>query len=250
MSERRNGNQKKEGLSLQTLAIAAFASATAALVTSRLWPGGAIYTAALTPVIVAIVSDLTRRPMESELVKRPVRRISEVRAVRREATLARGTVVERDRIDPPEEGGNGVGPVRVYGREEQSRFRLRQIHWRIVLWTAALAFVIAAAVLTIPEVIAGDAVSGKRDTTFFGGGADERKADEQPETPQSPEQDPRNPGPTPDQPGGAPPGDRPSPPEGGDSGSPPRQQPPSQEPAQPPGQEPAPGGEGLPPPPP
>src|SRR3954465_9502826 len=65
------------GLSLRTLAIASAASLTAAMVTSRLFPPGTIYASALTPVIVAAVS---------EMLYRPVDRVSELRRQRRTMT--------------------------------------------------------------------------------------------------------------------------------------------------------------------
>ncbi len=42
---------------LRTLGIASFASAIAAVITSELWEAGVLVTAAVTPVIVALVSD-------------------------------------------------------------------------------------------------------------------------------------------------------------------------------------------------
>src|SRR4051812_49575796 len=53
-----------EGLSLRTLAIASAASLTAAMVTSRLFPPGTIYASALTPVIVAAVSEILYKPVD------------------------------------------------------------------------------------------------------------------------------------------------------------------------------------------
>src|SRR4051812_39808507 len=50
------------GLSLQTLVIASAASLTAAMVSSRLFPPGTIYASAVTPVIVAAVSEALNRP--------------------------------------------------------------------------------------------------------------------------------------------------------------------------------------------
>lgn len=50
------------GISLATLVIASAASATAALVVSRTWGTGTLIGAAVTPIIVAVVTELLRRP--------------------------------------------------------------------------------------------------------------------------------------------------------------------------------------------
>src|SRR4051794_16137660 len=65
-----------EGLSLQTLVIAAAASAAAAVIVSHLWKDGTVVAAAMTPVIVAIVKEVLARPMESEIVRKPVAKIA------------------------------------------------------------------------------------------------------------------------------------------------------------------------------
>src|SRR4051795_8035155 len=65
-----------EGLSLQTLVIAAAASAAAAVIVSHVWKNGTVVAAAMTPVIVAIVKEMLARPMESELVRKPVSKIA------------------------------------------------------------------------------------------------------------------------------------------------------------------------------
>jgi hypothetical protein len=49
---------------MRTLVIASAASATAALVTSRLWIAGTWIAAAMTPVLVTLISELLRRPTE------------------------------------------------------------------------------------------------------------------------------------------------------------------------------------------
>src|SRR4051812_49624753 len=64
-----------EGLSLQTLVVAAAASGLAAIVVSHLWKGGTVIAAAMTPVIVAITRELITRPMESEIVRKPVQQV-------------------------------------------------------------------------------------------------------------------------------------------------------------------------------
>lgn len=164
------------GLSLRTLAIASAASLTAALVTSRLFPPGTIYASALTPVIVAAVSELLNRPAD---------RVSELRRQRR--TM----VMEAARAPYGEEGGalqgapgfaqgaaaeeelgalhgNGTGdspPITIHGRS-----RSRLLHPKVWVATGLAAFAITVAVLTLPELIFGGAVANNHRTTIFGGG--------------------------------------------------------------------------------
>src|SRR4051795_9007694 len=52
------------GIELTTLFLSAVASAVAAYVTSRIWAAGTLFSAALSPVIVALVKEGLRRPTE------------------------------------------------------------------------------------------------------------------------------------------------------------------------------------------
>ena len=60
----RTSREEEQRLNMRTLVIASAASATAALVTSRLWIAGTWIAAALTPVLVTLVSEMLRRPTE------------------------------------------------------------------------------------------------------------------------------------------------------------------------------------------
>src|SRR4051794_13483160 len=127
------GNGGGEGLSLQTLVVAAAASAVAAIVVSPLWKDGTVIAAAMTPVIVTIVKEMLQRPMESELVRKPVQQVGRIASGRLVTPgRPRGTgdpVVPRDPVVPPTEQhdggpGNGAGSarpgelsqMRTYGR--------------------------------------------------------------------------------------------------------------------------------------
>ena len=147
------------GLSLRTLAIASAASLVAAMVTSRLFPPGTIYTAALTPVLVAAVS---------EVLSRPVDRVAQIR---RRGTVAMDPAhvltftpdaAEKADLDAPPPSFEG--PVRIHGR------RRRILHPKVWIVTGLAAFAIAAAALTLPELIFGGAVATSHQTTLFGGG--------------------------------------------------------------------------------
>src|SRR3954453_8808782 len=52
------------GIELTTLFLSAVASAAAAYVTSRIWAAGTLFSAAMSPVIVALVKEGLRRPTE------------------------------------------------------------------------------------------------------------------------------------------------------------------------------------------
>ena len=143
----------RDRLSVRTLAIASVASATAAVATSRLWGPGTALAAAVTPVIVAIVSELLNRPAEH---------VSRIRASRR-AAFPGG--VQAPGEEEPESGNGGETSAGPDGRESASR----RPRLKIALVTGALAFIIAVAVLTLPELIFGEAVATHRHTTIFGG---------------------------------------------------------------------------------
>jgi hypothetical protein len=161
-------------LSPQTLIVASLASLTAAIVTSTFWRGGTPITAAITPVIVALASELYSRPAKriTELSSRAsgtrTRRFSEELAHERERVSGgpppRWTPPEA--VRPPEDPS--LGPMRVYRSEQPPR--VRRVHVKVALVTAAIAFVIAAAVLTLPELVFGGSVASHGKTTFFGGG--------------------------------------------------------------------------------
>jgi uncharacterized membrane protein YvlD (DUF360 family) len=220
-----------EGLSLQTLVVAACASAAAAVIVSHLWKDGTVLAAAMTPVIVAIVKELLQKPMESELVKKPVSRIaSGSRAVigsttpvgsrSREEPSGHGDPLMPDpprateprglRQDPDEPD---MTPIRTYGGS-RTRTRRPRIHLKIALITGLVAFLIAAAALTLPELIFGGAVSSHHSTTLFGGsgksdtekdqkgegdGKDGGDQSDQP-SPNDQQTTPATPAPTPDEP--------------------------------------------------
>src|SRR3954447_7790283 len=139
--------EEQRRLSIRTLVIASVASAAAAVVTSRFWIHGTWISAALTPVIVAVVSEMLHRPTE---------------AVARRVTTARTAVL-------PEGPGPEPIPeqVTVYGRPRSGGRSRKKFAAGLVAGTAALAFAIGAAALTLPELIAGQSIGGgDRGTTI------------------------------------------------------------------------------------
>ena len=174
------------GLSPRTLTIASLASATAALVTSRLFPPGTIFTAALTPVIVTIVNELVSRPVDRVAALREQRRTMVLEA--REARVAQALGETSDPLtgapdfalgeEAPEPASNGhrrsadpLAGVRAFQRPPW----WKRIHPRVALATGLIAFVIALGALTLPELIFGGAVASNHRTTFFGGGSSSTK---------------------------------------------------------------------------
>ena len=189
---------KSGGLSAQTLIIAAVSSAIAAIVVSRLWEQGTIIASAMTPVVVALVSEALRKPIQSDRVRRPVRaagssasRVSRI-SQREEARPPSGRTPNVIAPPPPsvDEGlrqrGEGVepGPVKVYSSGSHRRPGAggggrgsRRV--KVAVATGLIAFLVAAVALTLPELIFGGSVSGgERGTTYFGGGESSREKGE------------------------------------------------------------------------
>ena len=152
-SQARDSRAEERRLSIRTLAIASASSAIAAIVTSRLWSAGTPIAAAMTPVLVTLLSEMLQRPT---------------------AKIAGRFTVETDAL--PEAMGSGPPPrdvedddpepvleqpmrempddVRVY----RSGASKRVLHWKLIAATAAAAFVVGVVVLTLPQVIAGQSL--------------------------------------------------------------------------------------------
>jgi hypothetical protein len=163
------------GLSLQTLVIASLASMTAAVVIHEVWTGGAILGAAITPIIVAVTSELLKRPID----RASQRRERAARSERTRDAVARG---ETAPLAPPApERPDRADPFGIWqaDRPEPRYRRLGRRHVRIALVTGVLAFAVGAAALTVTEVVLGGNLgSGGRETTLGGGSAPDRDRDE------------------------------------------------------------------------
>jgi hypothetical protein len=162
-SEKDREREEERRLNMRTLVIASFASAAAAAVTSQLWIHGTWIAAAITPVLVALISEAMNRPTE---------RIARAWTSDRPA-LGAGASRHADQPAPADEplrisqAAGQAGPVRVY-RQPSDRWPRRRIALGVVAATAALAFVIAVAALTVGDLISGGSI-GKGDgpSTFF-----------------------------------------------------------------------------------
>ena len=155
--------EKRSGISIQTLVISALAAVAAAVVVPMIWERGTLVATAMTPVIVALVS---------EALSKPATRITAATktVTRRSAT---GAAVRDPDFDPLPPGERDV-EVR-----EDDPFGLRsrppvRHHWKLALATGAAAFAIAVVALTMSElVLGGPATKDGGDTTFFSGSQQE-----------------------------------------------------------------------------
>jgi hypothetical protein len=157
--------RKRSGLSLQTLLIAAAASAVAALVIPAIWRPGTVFAAAMTPVVVAIVSELLHRPVEtvsSAAARKPARAAE---------TLDEPFDEPFDPLAPPSAQELETLPQTTAGRRavHGKRRPLTARQWKLALATGLVAFAAVAAIFTATELLAGESVTGGARTTFIGG---------------------------------------------------------------------------------
>jgi hypothetical protein len=149
--------RQQGGLSITTLAISAAASVAAAVVVHEVWKGGAIIGAAVTPVIVAVVSESLRRPVD---------RVTSIREERRTRTQVRPGAAP----PPPAPELERADPFGIWREERVAWWKRRWV--KVAVATGLLGFAIAAFTLTATELIFGDSVgSGGSSTTVFGGGS-------------------------------------------------------------------------------
>jgi hypothetical protein len=167
--------EEERRVNTRTLTIASVASATAAAVTSQLWIAGTWIAAALTPVLVALISEAMHRP--TERIARAWTSDGEARFSRRQSAT---------RTEPAAVTGT-PGPVRVY-RAGQSGSRTtpvtrRRIAIGAVAATAAIAFVIGLVALTTVDLVSGGSVGkGSGRFTLAGGDGDSKTEDKQKDT--------------------------------------------------------------------
>jgi hypothetical protein len=153
--------EKKSGISIQTLAISALAAVAAAVIVPLIWERGTLIATAMTPVIVALVSEALRKPAQAIGTVAP-------RVTRRSATGA--AVRSPEAFDPLPPSDRDLEPETraddPYGLRASPRVTR---HWKVALATGAVAFVIAVVILTSGELVFGGAATkDNRRTTFFG----------------------------------------------------------------------------------
>jgi hypothetical protein len=155
--------ETKSGLSLTTLAISAAAAVAAAVIVPMFWERGTLIATAMTPVIVALVSEGLRKPVEkvSAVAPRPVRRTpgsatAPVTEPFEPLPASERTAASRTRGDDP------------FGLREPSRRGPTARHWKIALGTGVAAFAIAVIAVTGSELLfGGPATADGGRTTFF-----------------------------------------------------------------------------------
>jgi septal ring-binding cell division protein DamX len=160
-----SSDEKRSGISIQTLVVSALSSVAAALIIPMIWEPGTVFAAAATPVIVALVSEALRKPAEKITAATP-------RPTRRSATGAAVRSPDFDPLPPSEREITARGDD-PFGLRERPKVRH---HWRLALATGAAAFVVAVVGLTMSElVLGGPATRDDGSTTFFSGDRRERE---------------------------------------------------------------------------
>jgi hypothetical protein len=149
---------RRGGIDLPTLLTTAIASAVAAYVTSRIWAAGTLAAAAFTPVLVALLKEALIRP--AEVVTR--------------AVPVRGVVRSASHAGEPDGGADTSEAIEAriaqLGEAPGASRPGRRRAWQIAIVTGLLGFLLAAVIITVPELVAGSSASGGgRHTTFFGG---------------------------------------------------------------------------------
>jgi hypothetical protein len=160
MSSQVSTREEERRFNIRTLVFASIGAAVAAIVTSQFWIAGTPIAAAMTPVIVALVSEMLHRPTEK---------------------IAQKFTTETDAL--PDAAGAGPPPrdpeppardVTLYTSQK------RDLPWGKILATGAIAFVIGAALLTLPELITGQSVGrGDGRTSILGNSRDRDRDNEE-----------------------------------------------------------------------
>ena len=175
--------EKSSGLSLQTLLISSLAAVAAAIVVPTFWQKGSLVATAITPIIVALVSEALNRPAKviTAAAPRVTRRSATGAALRSEQPTGTGA-----RGDGPEQlPAGGDDPFGLYGQDRPRR----RAPLRLAVITGLLAAVIGAGVVTASELaIFGHQIgNSERSTGLLGGKAD--KSEETPTPTPAPTED-------------------------------------------------------------
>jgi hypothetical protein len=160
------------GLSLQTLLISSVAAVAAAIVVPTFWQRGSLIATAITPIIVAVVSEALNRPAERIKTVAPIvtKRTATGAAVRNRTPSGVGARGEGPEQVPPHDG---VSPEDPFGLRAAQRPRSRRRPLKLALATGGLAFLIGAGVVTASELTVFGHAVGKSgsETGLFGGSA-------------------------------------------------------------------------------
>jgi hypothetical protein len=177
--------EEERRINTRTLTIASVASASAAAVTSQLWIAGTWIAAALTPVLVTLLSEALHRPTE-RLARAWT---SDQPALSRRAPSPREPVAapHGDPLqprDPEPTPPDGAGPMRIY-RQPTTTSPRRRIALGTVAATAGIAFLIAVIALTAGDLVSGGSIGkGGGRTTLLGGHRQNQQEQKQDATPE------------------------------------------------------------------
>jgi hypothetical protein len=160
------------GLSVKTLVISGLSAAAAAVIVPLLWEPGTLIATAVTPIVVALVSEALRRPADR---------------VRRAAP-----VIAKKASPPPAGDASGTPEHAPAGRNRVPRLK-------VALITGGVAFAVVAVALTATEILAGGSMTGHGRTTLFGGSSqgDEEGEPSPQSSPPATDSTPSTPTPTP-----------------------------------------------------
>lgn len=150
---------------METLLIASIASAVASFLASRVWGSGTLISAAVTPVVVALVSESLRRPVHA--VADTARKLPSVPGAKDADGASQGPGGEPVPADPSRSAATGT-QAEARGHPQ----------WRWAVVTGLLAFAIVVAIFTVPDLLAGRSITGDGQPTTFFGGSSSTKAHE------------------------------------------------------------------------
>jgi hypothetical protein len=175
----REPEEKSSGLSLQTLLISSISAVVAAVVVPTFWARGSLIATAVTPIVVALASELLNRPAKAITAAAP-------KVARRSAT---GAALRSPQ--PTGVGARGDGPERVgraappWSADPEDPFGLRadeaprrRFPLRLAVITGLIAAVVGAGVVTASELaVFGHSIGhSSRETSLFGGTTKKAKA--------------------------------------------------------------------------
>ena len=165
--------QEKGGLQLSTLLISSLAAVAAAVIVPYFWERGSLIAVAVTPIVVALVTEALNRP--TKVITKAAPRVTR-RTAAHDAQQVAG-------VDEPERVGRWGDEDDPFGLRTPERSKKRRgFPWKLGIVTGLVAAVIGAGVVTASELaIFGHSVSGKeRSTSVFGGSSDSTDDEETP----------------------------------------------------------------------
>lgn len=163
--------QDKGGLQLSTLLISSLSAVAAAIIVPYFWERGSLIATAVTPIIVALVTEGLNRP--TKVITKAAPRV----------TRRQGTVPRAER---PERVGRWGDEDDPFGLRTPERTRKRRrFPWKLSIITGLVAAVIGASVVTASELaIFGRSVGhSDRSTSVFGGSGSSSTDDDEDATP-------------------------------------------------------------------